>query len=92
MRLIDLLEHPVHDGQARRRSAALGYGDFEMVINVTAHAGRARAVPSGRTIYSRRCCDRLDRRQGMVFKMLPERPEFVSYTSRLAQLSALATA
>ncbi len=28
-------------------------------------------------------------RWGMMFKLLPERPEFVSYTSRLAQRSAL---
>jgi glutathione S-transferase len=74
------------------RRAALGYGDFDTVMNVV-----AQAVASGPYILG----DRFTAadvvigsvlRFGMMFKLLPERDEFAAYAGRLAQRPALARA
>jgi glutathione S-transferase len=72
------------------RRAALGYGDFDTVIDVVAKAVSgngpylmgeqftAADVVIGSTL-----------RWGVIFKLLPERPEFLAYTTRLAERPAL---
>ncbi len=71
------------------RRGALGYGDFDTVLNVV-----AKAVASGRFILGDQftAADVVigsGLRFGMMFKLLPERDEFMAYTQRLAQRPAL---
>jgi glutathione S-transferase len=71
------------------RRGALGYGDFDTVMNVV-----AKAVASGPFIMGDRftAADVVigsGMRFGMMFKLLPERSEFTAYTGRLAQRPAL---
>ena len=71
------------------RRGALGYGDFDTVMNVLAKAVAkgpylmdeqftAADVVIGSTL-----------RWGTMFKLLPERPEFVAYVGRLRERPAL---
>jgi glutathione S-transferase len=71
------------------RRAALGYGDFDTVMNVVAKAlaqgpyllsdqFTAADVVIGSTL-----------RWGTLFKLIPERPEFKAYVERLGQRPAL---
>ena len=69
--------------------AALGYGDFETVLDVV-----AKAVSKGQHILGGQftAADVVigsALRWGMAFKLLPERPEFVAYVGRLAERPAL---
>ena len=71
------------------RRGALGYGDFDTVLNVV-----AKAVASGRFILGDQftAADVVigsGLRFGMMFKLLPERDEFMAYTQRLAKRPAL---
>ena len=71
------------------RRGTLGYGDFDTVMNVLAKPS-PRPLPHGRAVHRRRRGDRLRRlRWGMMFKLLPERPEFVDYVGRLDKRPAL---
>ena len=68
---------------------ALGYGDFQTTLDVV-----ARAVEPGPYILGERftAADVVigsGLRWGMLFKMLPERPELLAYTARLAERPAL---
>jgi glutathione S-transferase len=87
------LEPAVTDQAFKRAAAppkgALGYGDYDTVVDVL-----AQAVSQGPYLVAGRftAADVVigsGLRWGMQFKMLPERPEFVTYTSRLAERPAL---
>jgi len=71
------------------RRAALGYGDFETCMNVVAAAVTPGPYLLGQQFTAADVVIGSTLRWGMLFKMLPERPEFVSYTARLAQRPAL---
>ena len=71
------------------RRAALGYGDFETCMNVVAAAVTPGPYLLGQQFTAADVVVGSMLRWGMLFKMLPERPEFVSYTARLAQRPAL---
>jgi glutathione S-transferase len=71
------------------RRAALGYGDFETCMNVVAVAVARGPYLLGQQFTAADVVIGSTLRWGMLFKMLPERPEFVSYTARLAQRPAL---
>ena len=71
------------------RRAALGYGDFDTCMNVVANAVTRGPYLVGEQFTAADVVIGSTLRWGMMFKMLPERPEFVSYTSCLAERSAL---
>jgi glutathione S-transferase len=71
------------------RRGTLGYGDFDSVMDVL-----AKAVAGGPHIMAAQftAADVVigaTLRFGMMFKLIPERPEFVAYVGRLAQRPAL---
>ncbi|TMJ27317.1 MAG: glutathione S-transferase [Alphaproteobacteria bacterium] len=71
------------------RRAALGYGDFDTVMNVLAKAVAGARYIMGEQFTAADVVIGSGLRYGMMFKLLPERNEFVAYTSRLAQRPAL---
>ena len=71
------------------RRAALGYGDFDTVINVVADAVARGPYILGEQFTAADVVIGSTLRFGMLFKLLPERPEFTAYTGRLAQRPAL---
>jgi glutathione S-transferase len=71
------------------RRAALGYGDFDTVINVMADAVARGPYILGEQFTAADVVIGSTLRFGMLFKLLPERPEFTTYTGRLAQRPAL---
>jgi glutathione S-transferase len=71
------------------RRAALGYGDFGTVINVVADAVARGPYILGEQFTAAVVVIGSTLRFGMLFKLLPERPEFTTYTGRLAQRPAL---
>jgi glutathione S-transferase len=71
------------------RRAALGYGDFDTVTNVVAHAVARGPYLLGEQFTAADVVIGSTLRWGMMFKLLPERPEFLTYTSRLGERSAL---
>jgi glutathione S-transferase len=71
------------------RRAALGYGDFGTVINVVADAVARGPYILGEQFTAADVVIGSTLRFGMLFKLLPERPEFTAYTGRLAQRPAL---
>ena len=66
------------------RRAALGYGDFETVMDVVANAVAKGPHLMGEQFTAADVVIGSTLRWGMMFKLLPERPEFTAYTSRLA--------
>src|SRR5215467_9991667 len=66
------------------RRAALGYGDFETVMDVVANAMAKGPHLMGEQFTAADVVIGSTLRWGMMFKLLPERPEFTAYTSRLA--------
>lgn len=66
------------------RRATLGYGDFDTVMNVLAQA-TAAADPYlfGEQFTAADVVIGSQLRWAMMFKLIPERPEFVSYVERL---------
>jgi glutathione S-transferase len=74
------------------RRAALGYGDFDTVIDVVAKAVAGGPYLLGEQFTAADVVIGSTLRWGMMFKLLPERPEFVDYTARLAKRPALARA
>jgi glutathione S-transferase len=74
------------------RRAALGYGDFETVTDVVAKAVAGGPYLLGEQFTAADVVIGSTLRWGMMFKLLPERPEFVDYTARLAKRPALARA
>jgi glutathione S-transferase len=71
------------------RRAALGYGDFDTVINVVADAVARGPYILGEQFTAADVVIGSTLRFGMLFKLLPERPEFTTYAGRLAQRPAL---
>jgi len=74
------------------RRAALGYGDFDTVIDVVAQAVVSGPYLLGEQFTAADVVIGSTLRWGMLFKLLPERPEFTAYTSGLAKRPALARA
>jgi glutathione S-transferase len=71
------------------RRGALGYGDFDTVMNVVADAVARGPYLLGDQFTAADVVIGSTLRFGMLFKLLPERPEFTAYTGRLAQRPAL---
>src|SRR4051812_27907460 len=71
------------------RRAALGYGDFDTVMEVVAKAVAAGPYLMGEQFTAADVVIGSGLRFGMMFKMLPERPEFTAYVGRLAQRPTL---
>ena len=71
------------------RRAMLGYGDFDTVMDVTAKAVAKGPYLMGEQFTAADVIIGSTLRWGMMFKMLPERPEFIAYASRLTPRPAL---
>jgi glutathione S-transferase len=71
------------------RRAALGYGDFDTAMDVTAKAVAKGPYLMGDQFTAADVIIGSTLRWGMMFKMVPERPEFTAYTNRLAARPAL---
>jgi len=69
--------------------AALGYGDFETTMDVTAKAVERGPYLLGDRFTAADVVIGSTLRWAMMFKLIPERPEFLAYTDRLAQRPAL---
>ena len=66
-----------------------GFGDFDTVDGRAGQGrGRGYALPPGRPVHRRRRAHRLTLRWGMLFKLIPERPEFAAYVGRLTERPA----
>jgi len=68
--------------------AALGYGDYETVLNVLSDAVRAGPYLLGEQFTAADVVIGSGIRWGMIFKGVPERPEFVAYAKRLEERPA----
>jgi glutathione S-transferase len=71
------------------RRAALGYGDFDTVMDVVAKAVASGPYIMGDAFTAADVVIGSGLRFGMQFKLLPERGEFTAYSGRLAQRPAL---
>jgi glutathione S-transferase len=71
------------------RRGALGYGDFDTVMDVVAKAVAKGPFILGEQFTAADIVIGSGLRFGMMFKLLPERPEFTAYVGRLAQRPAL---
>ena len=63
---------------------ALGYGDFETVMNVLSKAGTPGPYLMGEQFTAADVVIGANIRWGMLFKMIPERKELVDYVARLS--------
>ena len=71
------------------RRAMLGYGDFDTVMNVVAKAVEPGPYLMGEQFTAADVVVGSMVRWGMMFDLLPKRPEFVAYVGRLEQRPAL---
>src|SRR5262245_7071758 len=71
------------------RASALGHGDVDSVVNVVANAVAKGPYLMGEQFTAADVVIGSALRWGLPFKLLPERPEFLPYTARLAQRPAL---
>jgi glutathione S-transferase len=71
------------------RRGMLGYGDFDTVMNVVARAVEPGPYLMGEQFTAADVVVGSTLRWGMMFDLLPKRPEFVSYVGRLEQRPAL---
>jgi glutathione S-transferase len=82
------LEPAVIDRAAPRkeeaRRAMLGYGDFDTTMNVLAAAVAKGPWLMGEQFTAADVVLGANIRWGMIFKMIPERPEFTAYAARIA--------
>src|SRR5262249_12198351 len=70
--------------------STLGFGDFEGVMDVLAKASAAgNPYPMGEQFTAADVIIGSQLRFGMMFKLIPERPEFTAYVGRLNQRPAL---
>ena len=70
--------------------ASLGFGDFDTVVNVLAKAaGAADPYLLGKQFTAADVVIGSGLRWGMMTGGIPQRPEFVAYTGRLAERPAL---
>ena len=88
------IEPAVMDRAFPRKEAAqrgaLGYGDFDTVMDVMAKAtGAADPYLMGAQFTAADVVIGSGIRWGMMFKLIPERPEFTKYVARLTQRPAL---
>ena len=87
------LEPAVIDRAAPRKEEArremLAYGDFDTLINVVAKAVSAGRYLMGEQFTAADVVIGSGLRWTMMFKLIPERPEFVAYVGRLEQRPAL---
>jgi len=68
---------------------ALGYGDYDTVVDVLADALRAGRYLLDERFTAADVVIGSGLRWGMAFKLIPDRPEFTAYTARLAARPAL---
>ena len=66
------------------RRAMLGYGDFDTTMNVVAKAVEQGPFLMGEQFTAADVVIGANIRWGMIFKLLPERKEFLDYAARLA--------
>src|SRR5256714_11312914 len=82
------LEPAVIDRAAPRkeepRRGMLGYGDFDTVMNVLAKAVEKGPWLMGKQFTAADVVIGANIRWGMIFKLLPERKEFLDYSARIA--------
>ena len=82
------LEAAVMDRAAPRKEEArrgmLGYGDFDTTMNVLAAAVAKGPWLMGEQFTAADVVIGANIRFGMMFKMIPERPEFTAYAARIA--------
>jgi glutathione S-transferase len=71
------------------RRGTLGYGDFDTVMNVLAKGVTPGPYIMGQQFTAADVVIGSGLRWGMMFKLIPERPEFTTYVARLAQRPAL---
>jgi glutathione S-transferase len=74
------------------RRGMLGYGDFDTVMEVAAKAVGPGPYLLGEQFTAADVVVGSTLRWGMMFKLIPERPEFTAYRARLEQRPALARA
>ena len=67
----------------------LGYGDFDTTMNVVADAVSKAPFLMGDQFTAADVVIGANLRWGMIFKMIPERKEFVDYVARLKERPAL---
>jgi glutathione S-transferase len=68
--------------------AALGYGDYDTVLDVLSEAVRRGPYLMGEQFTAADVVIGSGLRWGMMFRGLPERPEFVAYSGRMAERPA----
>jgi glutathione S-transferase len=87
------IEPAITDRASPRKEAPhrgrLGYGDFDLVMEVTAKALAPGPYLLGEHFTAADVVLGSTLRWGMMTKMMPERPEFVAYVERLAQRPAM---
>jgi glutathione S-transferase len=69
--------------------SALGYGDYDTVMDVLADALRTGPYLLGEQFTAADVVIGSGLRWGMALKLIPERPEFTAYTTRLGARAAL---
>jgi len=86
------LEPAVIDRAAPRKDAAdrkmLGYGDFDTTMNVLAKAVEKGPWLMGDQFTAADVVIGANIRWGMIFKIVPERKEFIDYAARIAMRPA----
>lgn len=75
--------------QEQPRPGTLGYGDFDTVMNVVAKAVEPGPYLIGEQFTAADIVLGSTLRWGMMFNLLPKRPEFAAYVGRLEQRPAL---
>ena len=71
------------------RASALGWRDFDTVLDIVSNAVAKSPYLMGEQFTAADVVIGSGLRWGMMFKLLPERPEFTAYVARLAQRPAL---
>src|SRR5262249_24331378 len=71
------------------RRGMLGYGEFDTVMEVVANAVKGGPYLMGQQFTAADVVIGSALRWGMLFKLLPERPDFAAYAPRLGQRPAL---
>ena len=69
--------------------SALGYGEYDVVLDVLTRAVAKGPYLMGEQFTAADVVIGSGLRWGMLFKLLPEQPEFTAYTARLAERPAL---
>jgi len=69
--------------------SALGYGEYDVVLDILTKAVAKGPYLMGEQFTAADVVIGSGLRWGMLFKLLPERPEFTAYTARLAERPAL---